>query len=169
MVASRRRSVTSPVTIARLCWGMTSDPLVERARQAALGAYAPYSRFSVGCAIESVDGEVAVGANMENACYRLGVCAEIAALTAAQQAFGLGRIARIAVVGGHVGEGGTLAGEAVVTSCGGCRQSILEASHVAGRDLEIMSANGDGTQTRVDAISALIPHGFGPANLSDAG
>lgn len=148
---------------------MTADPLVERARKAALGAYAPYSRFNVGCAIESVDGEVAVGANMENACYRLGVCAEIAALTAAQQAFGLERIARIAVAGGHVGGTGALAGEAVVTSCGGCRQSILEAAHVSGRDLEIVSANGDGTETRTDPISALIPHGFGPANLSDAG
>ncbi len=73
---------------------MTSDPLVERARAAALAAYAPYSRFSVGCAIESVGGEIAVGANLENACYRLGICAEIAALTAAQQAFGLANIAR---------------------------------------------------------------------------
>ena len=60
-----------------------SDPLVGRARAAALTAYAPYSRFSVGCAVESADGDVVVGANMENACYRLGVCAEIAALTAA--------------------------------------------------------------------------------------
>jgi cytidine deaminase len=143
------------------------DPLVERARQAALGAYAPYSGFSVGCAIESVDGEVAVGANMENACYRLGVCGEIAALTAAQQAFGLDRIARIAVTGGHVKEG-ALAGDMVVTSCGGCRQSILEASQLSGRDLEIVSANGDGSETRVDRISTLIPHGFGPANLRDA-
>ena len=143
------------------------DPLVERARQAALGAYAPYSGFSVGCAIESLDGEVAVGANMENACYRLGVCGEIAALTAAQQAFGLERIARIAVTGGHVADG-ALAGSAVVTSCGGCRQSILEAAQLSGRDIEIVSANGDGTETRTDPISALIPHGFGPANLKDA-
>src|SRR6185436_8674341 len=98
---------------------MNDDPssLVERARAAALRAYAPYSRFSVGCAIESVDGEIAVGSNMENACYRLGVCAEISALTAASQAFGLGRIARIAVAGGHVGAGGALAGAAPVTPC----------------------------------------------------
>ena len=141
--------------------------LVDRARAAALGAYAPYSGFSVGCAIESVDGEVAVGANMENACYRLGVCAEIAALTAAQQAFGLERIARLAVTGGRVEEG-ALAGDSVVTSCGGCRQSILEAAQLSGRDIEVVSANGDGTQTRSDRISALIPHGFGPANLKDA-
>lgn len=146
-----------------------ADHLVERAREAAFGAYAPYSRFSVGCAIESVDGEVAVGANMENACYRLGVCAELAALTAAQQAFGLDRVARVAVAGGHIGEDGSLAGESIVTSCGGCRQSILEAAHVAGRDLELISSNGSGTATRVDRISKLIPHGFGPANLADAG
>lgn len=145
------------------------DPLVERARQAALLAYAPYSHFSVGCAVESVDGEVAVGANMENACYRLGVCAEIAALTAAQQAFGLANVARIAVAGGHAGPDGALAGAAVVTSCGGCRQSILEAAHVAGRDLEIVSANGDGTETNALRISELLPLGFGPANLRDAG
>ncbi len=145
------------------------DPLVQRAREAALQAYAPYSRFSVGCAVESVDGEVAVGANMENACYRLGICAEVAALTAAQQAFGLDKVARIAVSGGHVGAEGALAGEAVVTSCGGCRQSILEAAHVSGRDLEIVSSNGDGSETRSMRISELLPLGFGPANLRDAG
>lgn len=144
------------------------SPLVQRAREAALKAYAPYSRFSVGCAIESVDGEVVTGANMENACYRLGVCGEIAALTAAQAAFGLASIARIAVAGGHV-EGGELKGESLVTSCGGCRQSILEAAQVAGVDVEVISANGDGSETRVDRISELIPHGFGPDNLKDAG
>jgi cytidine deaminase len=145
------------------------DPLVERAREAALQAYAPYSRFSVGCAVESVDGEVAVGANMENACYRLGICAEVAALTAAQQAFGLSKVARIAVSGGHVGSEGALAGDALVTSCGGCRQSILEAAHVSGRDLEIISSNGDGSETKSMRISELLPLGFGPANLKDAG
>lgn len=146
---------------------MSPDPLLDRAREAALSAYAPYSRFSVGCAIESVDGEVVVGSNMENACYRLGVCAEISALTSAQQAFGLGRIARIAVAGGHVSEG-ALSGKGVVTPCGGCRQAILEAAHVGGRDLEVVSSNGDGSEVRARRISELIPDGFGPANLADA-
>lgn len=145
-----------------------SDPLVARARRAALAAYAPYSRFSVGCAIESVDGEVAVGANMENACYRLGVCAELSALTAAQQAFGLGRVARIAVAGGRV-ENGSLAGDAVCTPCGGCRQAIYEAACLSGRDVEIVSANGSGSQAESRTISQLLPSGFGPANLEDAG
>jgi cytidine deaminase len=144
------------------------DPLIERARAAALGAYAPYSRFSVGCAIQSVDGEIAVGANMENACYRLGVCAEIAALTAAQQAFGLGKVARIAVAGGHV-VGGALAGEGIVTPCGGCRQAIYEAACLSGADIEILCASGGGERAEATRIFELLPKGFGPDSLKDAG
>ena len=147
---------------------MAGDLLVQRAREAALKAYAPYSRFSVGCAVESVDGEIVTGANMENACYRLGVCAEISALTAAQAAFGLARVARIAVAGGHV-ESGALAGEAVVTPCGGCRQAIFEAACLSGADIEVISANGGGAAVETRHISDLLPDGFGPANLEDAG
>lgn len=143
------------------------NDLIARARQAALKAYAPYSGFSVGCVVESVDGEIAVGANMENACFRLGVCAEVSALTAAQQAFGLDRVARIAVVGGRV-EKGALTGEQVVTSCGGCRQSILEAAQLSGNDVEMISGSGDGAQVDVRRISDLLPLGFGPDNLKDA-
>jgi len=143
------------------------NDLIARARQAALKAYAPYSGFSVGCAVESVDGQVAIGANMENACFRLGVCAEVSALTAAQQAFGLDRVARIAVVGGRV-ENGALAGEQVVTSCGGCRQSILEAAQLSGNDVEMISGSGDGAQVDVRRISDLLPLGFGPDNPNDA-
>ena len=147
---------------------MSNDSLVEQARAAALAAYAPYSRFSVGCAILSVDGEVVLGANMENACYRLGICAEQSALTAAQGAFGLDKVARIAVAGGGL-EDGALAGEGVCTPCGGCRQAILEAAQLSGRDVEILCANGDGRKVESHRIADLIPSGFGPANLKDAG
>ena len=147
---------------------MDDRELIEKARSAALRAYAPYSRFSVGCAVESVDGEIVTGANMENACYRLGLCAEQSALTAAQHAFGLDKVARIAVAGGD-GSGSELAGEAVCTPCGGCRQAILEAAQLSGRDIEIHCASGDGEQVERHLISTLIPHGFGPANLADAG
>ena len=147
---------------------MTDQELIAAARAAALRAYAPYSKFSAGCAIESVDGEVVTGANMENACYRLGVCAEISALTAAQAAFGLDMIARIAVAGGD-GSGAELAGKNTVTPCGGCRQSILEAAQLSGRDIDILCSNGEGSTVERHSISSLIPHGFGPANLKDAG
>ena len=146
---------------------MTDDELIALARGAALKAYAPYSRFSVGCAIESVDGDIVTGANMENACYRLGICAEQSALTAAQQAFGLDRVARMAVAGGD-GSGADLTGDAPVTPCGGCRQAILEAAQLGGRDIEVICTSGDGRQVKRHQLSDLIPHGFGPANLTDA-
>ena len=140
---------------------MTEEELVALAREAALKAYAPYSRFHVGCAIESVDGQVVTGANMENACYRLGLCAEQSALTAAQHEFGLGKVARIAVSGG--------AGDMVCTPCGGCRQAIFEAACLSGRDVEIFCSSGDGTAIERHTIGELLPNGFGPANLKDAG
>ena len=140
---------------------MTEEELVALAREAALKAYAPYSNFHVGCAVESVDGEVVTGANMENACYRLGICAEQSALTAAQHKFGLDKVARIAVVGGS--------GTMVCTPCGGCRQAIHEAACLSSRDIEIMCSSGDGCVIERHKIAALIPFGFGPANLTAEG
>ena len=137
---------------------MTDEQLVALAREAAAKAYAPYSNFRVGCAVESADGEVVTGANMENACYRLGVCAEQSALTAAQHRFGLDKVARIAVAGGS--------GDMVCTPCGGCRQAILEAAQLSGRDVEILCASGDGSALQRFTIGELIPAGFGPANLA---
>lgn len=138
---------------------MTDEELLELARAAAAKAYAPYSNFRVGCAVESVDGEVVTGANMENACYRLGVCAEQSALTAAQHKFGLDKVARIAVAGGS--------DSTVCTPCGGCRQAILEAAQLSGCDVEILCGNGDGSAVERHSIDELIPFGFGPANLGD--
>jgi len=139
---------------------MTDEDLVSLARAAALKAYAPYSRFRVGCAVESVDGDLVTGANMENASYRLGVCAEQSARTAAQHAFGLNKVARIAVAGGS--------GSTVCTPCGGCRQAILEAAQLSRVDVEILCASGDGSAVERHTIGELIPHGFGPANLADS-
>ena len=137
---------------------MTDEDLIAFAREAAAKAYAPYSNFRVGCAVESVDGDVVTGANMENACYRLGVCAEQSALTAAQHRFGLDKVARMAVTGGS--------GRVVCTPCGGCRQAILEAAQLSGRDIEILCASGDGSTVERHRIGELIPFGFGPANLN---
>jgi cytidine deaminase len=136
---------------------MTDQELIDLAREAAGKAYAPYSNFHVGCAVESTDGEVVTGANMENACYRLGMCAEQSALTAAQHAFGLAKVARMAVVGGT--------GDMVCTPCGGCRQAIYEAACLSGRDIEILCASGDGSAVESHRIYDLLPSGFGPGNL----
>lgn len=144
---------------------MTNDELIALARSAALKAHAPYSGFRVGCAIESSEGEVVTGANMENACYRLGICAEQSALTTAQHAFGLHNVARIAIAGGAFREG-AITGADVVTPCGGCRQAIYEASALSGRDVEVICAAATGDAVEETAISVLLPSAFGPDALA---
>lgn len=137
---------------------MSEDALVQAAKAARLRAYAPYSDFFVGAAVESTDGRIAVGANMENACYRLGVCAEQSALTAAQQAFGLENVARIAIVGGHSGD--TAGGNGAITPCGGCRQAIAEAAARAQRDVAIVCCDAVGAAREHYTIAELLPESF---------
>lgn len=136
------------------------DRLVALARTAASKAHAPYSRFHVGCAVMADDGSVVTGANMENACYRLGLCAEQSALTAAQHAFGLARITHVAVAGGPMGDAG-IAGDDVITPCGGCRQAIAEAAALSGRDIMVISASATGSDIMESTISQLLPASFG--------
>lgn len=133
-------------------------PLIKAAKAARERAYAPYSQFHVGCAVESSDGTVALGANMENACYRLGVCAEQSALAAAQQAFGLENVRRLVVVGGPASSGEEAG--APVTPCGGCRQAIQEAAALSGHDIEIVCCDHTGEQSITTTISELLPAAF---------
>ena len=62
----------------------TEQELVQQARQAATEAYAPYSHFRVGCALELTDGTILTGNNQENASYPCGICAERTTLHYAQ-------------------------------------------------------------------------------------
>src|SRR5258708_40243952 len=135
---------------------MTDEQLPDLARKAASKAHAPYSRLNVGGAVASFDGEIVTGAKMENACYRLGICAEQSALSAAQHKFGLERIAKIAVVGGT--------SDIVCTPCGGCRQAILEAAQLSGRDIEVLCGFGDGQKAERYKIIGMISLGIGPGN-----
>ena len=89
-----------------------SDELYERAVAAAGRAYAPYSNYLVGAAVRARDGRVFEGANVENAAYPLGVCAEKVAISCA-------------VVAGCLP--GDLEAIGITASpCGGCRQWIYE-------------------------------------------
>lgn len=133
--------------------------LLKAALAAREAAHAPYSDFLVGCAVESEGGEIAQGANMENGCYRLGVCAEQSALAAAQIAFGLDKVAHVLVVGGPR-LGGDASTARPVMPCGGCRQAILEAAMLSGRDIEITCCDLTGEERVTTTISALLPAAF---------
>ncbi|PEQ14755.1 cytidine deaminase [Novosphingobium sp. PC22D] len=131
------------------------------AREAATGAYAPYSRFHVGAALLFADGSVVTGANVENASYGLSLCAETVAVSAAMAAGRRGGLVAVAVIGGI----GGVFGE-TVTPCGRCRQVLNELAQSGDTDPVIWCAGGEGVfETR---LSALLPHAFGPANLGQA-
>jgi cytidine deaminase len=86
--------------------------LLAVADAAAERAYAPYSRFNVGCAVLARDGRVVEGVNVENAAYPLGVCAERTAL------------ARAIAEGYNPGD--FVVAAITASPCGGCRQWLLE-------------------------------------------
>ena len=139
--------------------------LLKRARDTAAHAYAPYSGFSVGAAVETTDGQVFAAANMENASYGLTLCAEAGALQAASSAGALAKIRRIAVVGGPIKPGHDLRPTAT-PPCGRCRQLIAEAAQAGGRDIEVWFGDLEGKVVQAKTISELLPDAFGPRNLA---
>ena len=136
--------------------------LVTKALQASVNAYAPYSGFAVGAAVRARSGKVYTGANIENAAYAVVTCAEISAIACANSA-GDFDIEAIAVSGHKFTE--PRDSSQVVTPCGRCRQAINEAAAVAGRDIQVISGNGQLDCFVSAPISQLLPQAFGPKNL----
>ena len=138
--------------------------LLKTAKAVLKNAYAPYSNFGVGAAVETTDGKVYVGANMENASYGLTMCAEVGALQAASSAGALGDIRRIAIVGGPLRPSDVHEPRAT-PPCGRCRQLIAEASNVGKRDIEVWFSDLDGSVIEKRMISELLPDAFDSLNL----
>jgi len=126
--------------------------LIEMARAARANAYAPYSRFAVGAAIRAEDGKLYAGANVENAAYPEGQCAETSAI-GAMIAAGARRIEAMVVLA----DGATLC-----APCGGCRQRIRE---FADGETLIHVAGPQGVRATF-ALSDLLPESFGPGHLA---
>lgn len=130
----------------------TLDDLFAAAADARSRAYAPYSTFTVGAAIRSPSGRIYRGANVENAAYPVGVCAEASAISAMIEG-GDRAIAEILVIGG---------GDLLVTPCGGCRQRIRE---FAAAETSVHVAGPEGVRATF-TLEAILPHSFGPDNLA---
>jgi cytidine deaminase len=130
------------------------DALFAAAKFAQALAYAPYSRFRVGAAVATSDGAVFAGCNVENAAYPVGTCAEAGAI-AAMIAGGRTQISAILVIGD---------GPGLVTPCGACRQRIRE---FAAQETPVIIAGPEGIRASF-ALSGLLPHSFGPENLSSS-
>lgn len=116
-------------------------------------AWCPYSQFPVGAALESDDGRVFVGCNVENASYPAGTCAERVALGAAVAA-GARRFVRVVI---------TSAAVAPTPPCGICRQALVEFAPA----LEVFAIAPDGRTSRW-SLADLLPAPFTPASLENA-
>jgi cytidine deaminase len=106
---------------------MTTSELVDAARLARRHAHAAFSKFRVGAALQTADGVVITGCNIENATYGLTLCAERVAMFKALSE-GYRAFSRIAIVADS---------DAPTPPCGACRQILWEF----GGDLEIVLAN----------------------------
>lgn len=124
---------------------MTDRELLNLAKIASTKAYAPYSRFSVGAALECADGRIFTGCNIENAALGASMCAERVAIFKAVSE-GVKEFTRIAVYAES---------EDYCMPCGTCRQVLKEFSV----DMEVLCAKATGAYVSYK-LTALLPHAF---------
>ena len=128
---------------------MPTAELLAAARRARERAYAPYSEFHVGAAVETEEGVVITGCNVENASLGLSICAERVAMTRAI-AEGHRAFRAIAIAGPQGVE---------TPPCGTCRQFMAEFNG----DMDVAFTSVDGTIETT--LAKLLPHPFTTQSL----
>lgn len=123
------------------------DDLLKKAGEISKHAYAPYSKFNVGCAVLLDDGNIVLGVNIENASYPVSICAERTALANIVVRGAQHRIKALAVVTDASPPG---------TPCGMCRQFLSE---FLAKDTPIIVGNHKG-ETLLRRMDELLPYAF---------
>ena len=153
----KRMDLTVPVEVVEFGELAPAElTLVETARQATFRAYAPYSNFSVGAAIELANGRVVAGSNQENAAFSSGTCAERSACFYAHSQYPDTDFRRIAIAAR--GTDGDFV-ENPIPPCGSCRQSLLEYETLAAHDVEVLLVGREKVY-RLPSIKSLLPLAF---------
>lgn len=135
--------------------GKTHQKLVQKAKEAAEKAYAPYSEFKVGAAVLLENGEIIEGNNQENAAYPSGLCAERVAIFYANSKYPNVAIKAIAVTAntdkGFIKE--------PIPPCGSCLQVMLESEKRSDNSIEVL-LYGEDKITVADSIKQFLPVNF---------
>jgi cytidine deaminase len=126
--------------------------LLEKAKQARETAYAPYSNFQVGVAVLA-NSKIFTGGNQENACSRLGVCAEQSAFSSIPQtdltdSAGKSLVTAIVVIG---------SADEFTSPCGGCRQLFVQFCHP---DTPVWMVNRSADVVQESTVGELLPYAF---------
>ncbi|SEN89294.1 cytidine deaminase [Amphibacillus marinus] len=132
---------------------MTVDQMIKEAIEARKKAYTPYSKFKVGAALRTINGQVFHGCNIENAAYSMANCAERTALFSAL-AHGENVFDLLVVVADT---------DRPVSPCGACRQVISE---LCDPEMPVILTNiaGDRLET---TVAELLPGAFLASDLKE--
>ena len=132
---------------------MNKENLLLKAKEARKLSYSPYSNFAVGAAVETKDGQVFLGANVENSSYPLCMCAERNALyNAMMHGYKKDDIVALALCADT---------DAPCSPCGACRQVISELMNA---DAPVIMSNLKGDIQETNA-KELLPFAFSPEDL----
>ncbi len=135
--------------------------LVKAARESALNAYAPYSKFRVGAAVRLESGVIVRGANVENAAFPSGICAERSALSNSISNYPKDKPISIAIA--SMTEDGIT--ENSPSPCGNCRQVIAEEELRIGNQIRII-LSGKNKTLIIESISGLLPLQFNRKSMN---
>lgn len=138
-----------------------SRQLLEQAKKSLSHAYAPYSNFRVATAVLLEDGTIVTGTNQENAAYPSGMCAERVALYAVAAQHPGKKIKKLLVIARFGNEPNL----SPATSCGPCRQVMLEFEQRQDEPFEVIMQNQQHRWVKARSAEALLPFCFSNENL----
>jgi len=127
--------------------------LMDKAITIRQKAYAPYSKFFVGAALELDNGEIITGSNQENASYPSGLCAERTAIYYAGAQYPNSKIKRMAIVAGSTIHPTTTP----IPPCGACRQAMAEYEIKQDEPIEIYFMGETGKVVKSKSLANLLP------------
>lgn len=135
---------------------VSQQDLLRHAREAIKNAYAPYSKFNVGCAVLFNNAQVYTGFNIENASYPVGICAERSALSAVITQHPNATINTIAISY----QSDSIANDKPAFPCGMCRQFILECEVRNKVKVPLILSGQSGEVIVLDTIKDILPFYF---------
>ncbi len=140
----------------------TDRELLDKAKEAVSGSYAPYSHYHVGAAVKLANGHIIIGSNQENMSFPAGLCAERVAVFAAASNFPEVPVASIAITA--ISDDFEV--DEPVPPCGVCRQAIVEYEMKFNNKIRIILGGQTGKVFVFQGMGSLLPLAFNEKGLA---
>lgn len=140
---------------------ISQQKLINKAKEQVFKAYAPYSGFRVGAAIELENGEIFAGNNQENSAYPSGLCAERVTMFYANAQFPDVPVKTLAIA---AFTNGKFLAEPI-TPCGSCRQVLLETETRFAKDITVLLYGSEQVYL-IENVKQLLPLCFEKSSLN---